>query len=170
MRPGHKARIRQALLRETVPYHYVDEKILQEWIPFPKGYTPAWRRPEGQAPEPRWEVKITLVQPSLDYVVPDSAFKAHQQLPQPLNPGEPSDRKDLPEPGQESESDTSEGGDTSDPSGRPETPSESFGSGSEDEQALEVSGFQNLPCCKNHKVHRPKPDLVENLSVPLPSQ
>jgi len=98
MRPRHRARIRQALLRETGPYHYTTDKIHQQWIPFPQGYTPAYRRPEGQLPEPRWEIRLTYLQPSLDYKAPDEAFLAHQHLPQPLQPQDPSEWVDLPEP------------------------------------------------------------------------
>jgi len=64
----------------------------------PQGYTPAFCRPEGQLPEPRWEIRLTYLRPSLDYVAPDEAFVAHQRLPQQLQPNDPSEWIDLPEP------------------------------------------------------------------------
>jgi len=167
MRPRHRARILgPTLLRETGPYHAVSEKLIQEWIPFPRGYTPAYRRPEGQPPEPQWEIRLAFVQPSLDYETPDAAFRSHQQLPQPLHPGEPSEWIELPEPTQQTDSDSVYSEETnSASSARPHTPVSVSEAPTEDEQALEISGFQGLPCCKKHRVHRPKPDHGDSLTV-----
>jgi len=91
----------------------------------------------------------------MDYVTPDEAFTSHQRLPQPLPPGEPSEWINIPEP---TESITSDGDSDSDSVYEPDSASsaseqpEDLSDVTEDEQPLEISGFQNLPCCKRHRV------------------